>query len=160
MKETAISISDTSYLLSIKTFSELTNRELYAIMKLRQEIFIVEQDCPYLDADGVDLTSHHLSLYHDNNLIAYTRIVKPEVTYKNYSSIGRVVTHVDHRINKIGTYIMQQSIEECRRLHPVHDIKISSQCYIKGFYNKLGFEEIGDEYLEDNIPHIAMVYKV
>lgn len=158
MKETVINISDKSCRLITQSFDELTAEALYAIMRLRQEIFIVEQDCPYLDADGVDLSSHHISIYHNDALIAYTRIVPPAIAYPEHSSIGRVVTRTDQRISGIGTHLMQHSIDECLQLHPNHNIKISSQCYIKGFYAKLGFVEMGEEYLEDGIPHIAMVY--
>lgn len=127
-------------------------------MSLRQEIFIVEQDCPYLDADGVDLKSHHVTLHVDDILVGHTRIVPPEISYKGYSSIGRVVTHPDYRINGLGTKLMEFSILKTKELYPTHTIKISSQVYIKMFYSQLGFEVVGEEYLEDGIPHIGMVY--
>lgn len=140
------------------SFDELDIHLLYNIMKIRQEIFIVEQDCPYLDADGVDINSHHITLHSSKKLIAYTRIVPPGISYDEYSSIGRVVTDPKYRINGIGTKLMNYSIEKTKALYPIHKIKISSQVYIKQFYANLGFKVVGEEYLEDDIPHIGMVF--
>ena len=144
--------------LDCRPFDELDIHLLYDIMRLRQEIFVVEQDCPYLDADGVDLMSHHVTLLVDNILVGYTRIVPPGISYEAYSSIGRVVTHPDYRISGLGSKLMSHSILKTKQLYPTHTIKISSQVYITQFYAKLGFEVIGEEYLEDGIPHIGMVY--
>jgi len=144
--------------LDCLAFEELDIYILYQIMRLRQEIFVVEQDCPYLDADGVDLKSHHVTLHLDNKLVGYTRIVPPEISYKGHSSIGRVVTHPNYRIHGLGTKLMIYSIAKTKELYPALSIKISSQVYITKFYAQLGFEPTGDEYLEDDIPHIAMIY--
>lgn len=142
-------------------FSELTLDQLYEILRLRQEVFIVEQDCPYLDTDGKDQGSYHVIGVDKNSKIqAYTRLVPPGVSYDGYSSIGRVVTSSAIRGHKQGKPLMQHSISSCQDYWPQHDIKISAQTYILKFYNDLGFIEVGDEYLEDGIPHNAMVRKV
>jgi len=144
-----------------KPFSALNTDELYDMMALRQEIFIVEQDCPYLDADGVDLKCQHVLAYDsEGNLVAYARIVPSGLSYQDYASIGRVVTKHTARGTGLGKKLMQYSINICHQLHPEDTIKISAQVYALGFYSNLGFEKIGNEYLEDDIPHHAMVLTV
>ncbi len=141
-------------------FDELTVDSLYEMLQLRQEIFIVEQDCPYLDADGKDQSSRHvLGRSEKQDLVAYIRIVPPGISYAGYSSIGRVV--VKERIRKTGSgkSLMQYGIQKCKELYPDTPIKISAQCYLLKFYSDLGFKAIGEEYLEDDIPHQAMVLK-
>ncbi|MEM9546966.1 MAG: GNAT family N-acetyltransferase [Bacteroidota bacterium] len=139
-------------------FNQLTTNQLYEIMRLRQEVFIVEQDCPYLDADGKDQRSYHvLGNDQTQSLQAYTRLVPPGISYSAYSSIGRVVTSAQVRGKKCGKPLMQFSIDWCKKLWPQSSIKISAQTYILKFYNDLGFTEVGETYLEDNIPHIAMI---
>jgi len=145
----------------LKSFDQLSLKELYEIMVLRQEVFVVEQDCPYLDADGKDYESHHLSAYNQEGvLVAYTRLVPEGISYKGYSSIGRVVNKATHRKLGIGKEIMIKSIAACKALFPDYPIKISAQCYLLGFYGSLGFEEVGEEYLEDDIPHKAMIMSI
>lgn len=142
-------------------FHQLSLDQLYAIMKLRQEVFIVEQNCPYLDTDGNDQESYHvMGLDKNGKLQAYTRLVPPGVSYQNYSSIGRVTTSSEIRGQKQGKPLMQFSIDWNMRLWPDEPIKISAQSYIVKFYNDLGFFENGAEYLEDGIPHISMIRKV
>lgn len=139
-------------------FYDLSHDQLYDLMRLRQEVFIVEQNCPYLDNDGKDQEAYHvLGLDDSGKIQACTRLVPPELSYPNYSSIGRVTTSAELRGKRQGTPLMQYSIERCFALWPSHSIKISAQTYIVKFYNSLGFEETGTEYLEDNIPHIAMI---
>lgn len=141
-------------------FYELSLDQLYELLRLRQEVFIVEQDCPYLDTDDKDQISYHvLGLDKNGKLQAYTRIVPQGISYKDYTSIGRVITSSIIRGKNQGKPLMQYSIERCLDLWPDQSIKISAQTYIVRFYNSLGFEEIGEEYLEDNIPHIAMIRK-
>ena len=141
-------------------FEELSLDQLYTILQLRQEVFIVEQDCPYLDADGKDQGSYHvLGIDQKNRLQAYTRLVPPGISYDRYVSIGRVVTSSEIRGKGQGIPLMNYSIEQCQNLWPNHQIKISAQVYIVKFYESLGFEVVGEEYLEDDIPHIAMVLK-
>ena len=140
------------------SFQELNLSQLYDIMVLRQEVFVVEQDCPYLDADDKDQESYHvLGLDKNNKLQAYTRLVPPGLSYNGYSSIGRVITSSALRGMKQGVPLMQFSIENNIKYWPTYDIKISAQVYIIKFYNSLGFQQVGEEYLEDNIPHIAMI---
>lgn len=133
-------------------------QQLYAVMKIRQEVFVVEQDCPYLDADDKDQEALHvLGIDENGELQAYTRLIPMGISYPNYTSIGRVITSLRIRGKKQGVPLMQFSIDECLKAWPGHSIKISAQTYIVKFYNSLGFQETGDEYLEDGIPHIAMV---
>jgi len=140
-------------------FAKLSLDQLYAIMKIRQEVFVVEQNCPYLDADGKDQQSHHLMIFMGKELAAYTRLVPPGISYKQYSSIGRVVNGSSFRGQGIGKKLMERSIEECQRIFPNHSIKISAQCYLEKFYKELGFEDLGSRYDEDGIPHMSMIYK-
>lgn len=140
------------------SFSKLSLQQLYDMMVLRQIVFVVEQDCPYLDADGKDQVSHHLLGYdQDNELVAYTRIVPPNVSYKNYASIGRVVNAKKVRGQGTGQLLMKNSIQETKKLFPTASIKISAQSYLLQFYTNLGFQPVGEEYLEDGIPHTAMI---
>lgn len=145
---------------SCKTFEELTTEELYAILKLRQDVFIIEQDCIYPDADGIDLDSHHIMCFDNNrNLMAYLRLIAPGKVHEKYSSIGRVVSSQKARGKGYGKSIMEFAILQSKALYPSHDIKISAQTYVIPFYKALGFEEVGEAYLEDNIPHKSMICK-
>ena len=142
-------------------FYQLNLDEIYAIMALRQEVFVVEQNCPYLDADGSDQEAWHLmGLNKDGKLIAYTRLLPQGVSYEKYAAIGRVVTSPSVRGQGAGKKIMKASIEWMEKLFPNQPVKISAQLYLLKFYNELGFQEIGEEYLEDDIPHIAMLYQM
>ncbi len=139
-------------------FNQLNPRELYAIMALRQEVFVVEQNCPYLDADGKDLAAWHLMGFDsENNLIAYTRLLPEGVSYEGYTSIGRVVSSPAVRGAGAGREVMQRSIDMCRHLFGPLAIKIGAQTYLLRFYESLGFQSTGEEYLEDGIPHTKMI---
>jgi ElaA protein len=161
-------------------FSELTTYELYSIMALRQEVFVVEQNCPYLDADGKDLEGFHLLGYADlpekgeslrgtkqsgssaddfSGLLAYTRLLPKGVAYDNYASIGRVINAPKVRRRGVGKVLMEESIRQMARLFPNDTVKIGAQSYLLNFYGDLGFISTGDEYLEDDIPHTAMILK-
>lgn len=143
-----------------KTFQELSNEELYASMVLRQEVFVLEQNCPYLDADGKDQDAWHLLGFDTKgSLIAYLRILPKGISYENYPSIGRVVTSQSIRRNGAGKALMLRALEETDRLFPGEALKISAQVYLLRFYSDLGFQAVGEEYLEDGIPHIAMIRK-
>lgn len=142
--------------IQTKQFSELTTQELYDMLQLRSEVFVVEQDCVYQDIDGKDQKALHVLGYKHKNLVAYTRLFKPGLYFKE-ASIGRVVVAKNERQHKYGYHIMDASIEAIKNNFNETVIKISAQCYLKKFYNNLGFEAVGDEYLEDGIPHIAMV---
>ena len=148
-----------------KHFADLTVYELYDIMALRQEIFVIEQNCPYLDADGKDLKGWHLmgrQISDDNTegvLVVYTRLLPKGVSYDDYASIGRVVSSASVRGSGAGKILMQQSIEMMEKLYPNQPVKIGAQTYLLKFYESLGFESTGEEYLEDDIPHTSMILK-
>jgi ElaA protein len=143
----------------LKKFDDLLPFELYAIMQLRNEVFVVEQNCVYQDADDKDIQSHHLCGWSNDTLVAYSRILPIGLAYEKYSSIGRVVSSPKYRGAGIGKELVTVSITHTKSLHPNSDIKIGAQLYLKKFYESFGFEQIGDEYLEDNIPHIPMLLK-
>lgn len=140
----------------LKRFDELTPYQLYAILQLRNEVFVVEQNCVFQDADDKDQSSWHLMGFDENKLVAYTRLVPPGVAYEE-PSIGRVVTSPLVRRFGAGRQLMQQSIDSVYNLFGHAPIKIGAQLYLKKFYESFGFEQAGEEYLEDNIPHIYMI---
>lgn len=140
-----------------KKFEDLTVAELYCIMKLRSEVFVVEQNCVYLDADGRDSASHHFCGWLHNQLVAYCRILPPGLAYPQ-ASIGRVLTNIAHRKDGYGIILMQKAIKKTYELFDVTEIKIGAQQYLLQFYGNLGFVQTGEPYLEDNIPHIAMLH--
>ncbi len=141
----------------LSSFEELSNKELYEILKLRSEVFVVEQNCVYLDADGLDYVSFHFCGYVNNELQAYVRLLPPGVSYIN-ASIGRVLTKQTARRNGSGIQLMEKAIEYCLKLFSVKEIDISAQVYLIKFYSELGFKTLGETYLEDDIPHIKMRY--
>jgi len=143
---------------TIKKFDELTLDELYNILQLRNEVFIVEQNCVYKDPDGKDQSAWHLMAIEDDKLIAYTRILPPGVSYNN-PAIGRVVTSTSKRRSGLGRELMKRSIEACEKLFGKISITLSAQVYLEDFYKSLGFIVVGEEYLEDGIPHIKMSRK-
>ncbi len=138
-----------------KTFDELSPHELYAILQLRNEVFIVEQHCPYQDMDNKDLYCHHLMCWNEKKLVAYTRLVPPEISYAE-SSIGRVVSSPSARRTGIGKILMSKSIELLKALYPGVCIKIGAQLYLKEFYESFSFKQSSETYIEDGIPHIEM----
>lgn len=141
-----------------KPFYELTAPQLYSIMALRQEVFVVEQNCAYLDADGKDLKGYHLTGYDDNGkLVAYARLLPKGVSYDNFVSIGRIVTSPSIRGTGAGQQLMKEAINSMESLFPGENIKIGGQSYLRNFYESFGFVVSGDEYLEDDIPHLPMV---
>lgn len=143
---------------SIKTFSELTLTELYQILQLRAEVFVVEQNCVYQDIDGKDQKALHLFLVKNDAIIAYTRIFKPGDYFKN-ASIGRVVVKDKERKFKYGHQLMISSIQAIKEHFNEDTIIISAQKYLKKFYETHQFIQQGEEYLEDGIPHIKMKRK-
>lgn len=141
-----------------KPFYELTAPQLYSIMALRQEVFVVEQNCPYLDADGKDLKGYHLTGYDDDGkLVAYARLLPKGVSYENFVSIGRIATSPSIRGTGAGQQLMKECLSSMDLLFPGESIKISGQSYLRNFYESFGFVVSGDEYLEDDIPHLPMV---
>lgn len=141
-----------------KSFAALTPDELYAILQLRNEVFIVEQNCPYQDCDNIDLPSLHFMGWQQNKLIAYTRLIPSGISYPE-TSIGRVVTSPTVRRTKIGKELMERSISKLHELFGDQPIKIGAQLYLKKFYESFGFLQCSEVYLEDGIEHIKMLRK-
>jgi len=140
----------------VKKFSELTTTELYKILQLRSEVFVVEQDCIYQDLDFKDQKSLHILGVKDNSIVAYTRIFKPGDYFDN-ASIGRVVVASLERKNNYGHEVMKASIQAIKDYFKVDKITISAQVYLKKFYESHQFKQVGVSYLEDGIPHIEML---
>lgn len=146
---------------TIKHFDDLAVHELHEIMALRQMVFIVEQQCPYLDADFKDLLSHHLYLRDGKGkMVAYSRLVPEGVSYPDHVSIGRVVVHPEIRRTGAGRDLMAESVKACVRCFGVKPIKISAQSYLHDFYASFGFKQVSEPYMEDDIPHIAMILSI
>jgi ElaA protein len=142
-----------------KHFNDLSAAELYTIMRVRSEVFVVEQNCVYLDADNKDLKCYHLCGYAGNELAAYSRLVPANISYKGLISIGRVLTSPAFRRAGAGKALMQKAIDETYRVFGQQSIKIGAQLYLKSFYNSFGFEQCSEVYDEDGIPHIEMLKK-
>ncbi|WP_232324709.1 GNAT family N-acetyltransferase [Pedobacter cryoconitis] len=142
-----------------KPFDSLTVKELYAILKLRSEIFVVEQNCVFLDTDGKDLSCQHLMLYQNKELMAYARIVPAALSFTE-PSIGRIVSSHAARGKGFGKELVSLAISNCLRLYGNKPIKIGAQLYLKSFYESFGFVMQGEEYLEDDILHIEMIRPV
>ena len=140
-----------------KTFNELNANELYALLRLRSEVFVVEQNCIFLDMDNNDQKAYHTIGFIGEEVVATTRLFDKNIMYDGYQSIGRVVGSPRHRGLGIGKALMQYSIQECERLFGKGPIKIGAQLYLKKFYNEQGFEQSDDVYLEDEIDHIPMI---
>ena len=156
-----------------KRFEQLTTAELYAILKARQDVFIIEQTCLYKDIDGLDSQCLHLFCTEESNhsilniknkteastsvinILAYSRIIPPNIQY-NEASIGRVLTTIDGRQRGLGKTLISKAIEEIHQAFPAQPIKISAQYYLLTFYQSFGFEQISDIYLDDDIEHIDM----
>jgi ElaA protein len=140
-------------------FDELSPTELYAAMDLRQRVFVVEQNCAYLDADGVDTRSHHLFGWRESNgrrrLVAYARLIPPKIRYAE-ASVGRVVTHPDVRGTGAGRELMHEAIRRVAELGWGREIRIAAQMYLERFYEGFGFKRVTEPYLEDDIWHVDM----
>lgn len=139
-----------------KWFDDLGPHELYSILKLRNEVFVVEQNCVFQDADDKDPRCYHLMGMVRNHLAAYARLVPAGVSYKNIS-IGRIVTSPDYRSMGAGKALMKEAISQCKALYNEQTIKIGAQLYLKNFYESFGFKQTSDVYDEDGIPHIEMI---
>ena len=142
--------------IKIKRFKELSAQELYNLLQLRSEVFVVEQDCVYQDLDGKDQKALHIIGYKNEIIVAYTRVFKPGDYFKE-ASIGRVVVKQNERQHKYGFVIMEASIKGIKDYYNETAIRISAQTYLRRFYGNLEFKEVGEEYLEDGIPHINMI---
>ena len=140
-----------------KTFSELDTEELYQILRLRSEVFVVEQNCVYQDIDNKDQNAIHLYFKENDQIVAYTRIFKAGDYYEN-PCIGRVVVSKKNRGNDLGKKIMIDSMEYIKQNIKGEKIELSAQKYLDKFYKDLGFYKIGEDYLEDGIPHQRMIF--
>jgi len=142
----------------IKKFSELSTEEIYNILKLRSEVFVVEQNCVYQDIDEKDKKATHLFIEKNNEIIAYTRIFKKGDYYEENPSIGRVVVSKKERGKKLGKEIMLNSIKFIKKELEGRKIELSAQKYLDKFYKDLDFYSEGEDYLEDGIPHQRMFF--
>ncbi len=140
----------------IKEFKELTTSELYEILQLRSEVFVVEQDCVYQDLDGKDQKALHVIGIKEGEIIAYTRLFNSG-QYFDTPSIGRVVVKDTERKYGYGHHLIKTSIQAIVDNYSESKITISAQTYLKKFYESHGFIKVGEEYLEDGIPHIKMI---
>ena len=142
--------------ITIKAFDELSTDELYALLRLRAEIFVVEQTCPYQDLDGKDQGALHVCLYDGSRLVAYLRVLARGVRYPEVC-ISRVVTAEHGR--GWGRLLMQAGMRAAVERFGADAIRISAQCQAIPFYQKQGFAVVSGEYLEDDIPHVEMLWR-
>lgn len=140
---------------TVKYFEELTNTELYLILKLRQEVFIIEQNCIYPDIDELDFCSLHILAFNGRELVAYCRIIPKGKKYPEFS-IGRVVVSPEKRLSGEGRKLMNFALQHIQRKFQTKKIIITAQYHLKNFYRSLGFKQTSDIYLEDGIEHIQM----
>lgn len=142
-----------------KKFSDLNVESLYQLLRLRSEVFVVEQDCIYQDIDNNDLDATHVyatkTIEPNAQVIAYARVLKPEQKYPN-ASIGRIVTSPNSRGLGLGKVLVERSMKLCKKLYPNYGITISAQKHLEGFYTSFGFFSDSEIYLEDDIPHVRM----
>ncbi|MBS1683582.1 MAG: GNAT family N-acetyltransferase [Bacteroidetes bacterium] len=143
---------------TLKHYRELSLDELYAIMRLRQRVFVLEQCCTFVDCDDLDQQSWHLMCHTDDGtLAAYSRLLPVGLSYPGYASIGRVVSEPALRRAGYGRILMEESIKRCAALFPGAPLKIGAQLYLKKFYESFGFKAVDEVYIEDDIEHIKMV---
>ena len=142
----------------LKKFDELNVEEIYKILKLRIEVFVVEQECAYQDCDGKDQKSYHLFLEDEGRIAAYLRILKRGLSFDEVA-IGRVIVNKDYRGKGLAREMMLKAIKFIEEELNEKEIKIQAQVYLVDFYGSLGFKKISEEYLEDKIPHVDMLYK-
>ena len=143
-----------------KHFDHLSNDQLYELLKLRVDIFVVEQNCAYAELDGKDLApdTHHLLAYKNSQLVAYARLLPAGTSYSE-CSIGRFAVEATWRHQGIGSLLMQKCLEQITMLWPDNDIRVSAQVYLKEFYECFEFSQTSEPYMEDGIPHIEMLKK-
>lgn len=142
-----------------KKYNELTLDEFHNILQLRINVFVVEQNCPYSELDNKDKLAYHLFAFAEekpDEIIAYTRIFKPGDYYKQ-AALGRVVVHADYRKKQLGRILIQETIHKIEQHFNTSTIKIGAQTYLQKFYESFDFKQVGDEYIEDEIPHIHMI---
>jgi ElaA protein len=142
----------------ISSFFELTAEQVYDLMKLRQDVFVIEQNCIYEDFDGYDKKAMHFLIYSEDNLAAYSRIFEPDIKYSNESSIGRIIVSKEYRGGALGKELIKGSIQYCLQEFPNKTIRIEAQAPLKDYYSKLGFRPDSEIYQVDDIDHIQMIY--
>jgi ElaA protein len=142
----------------LKKFNELSGEEVYKLLRLRSEVFVVEQQCIYLDPDGKDFKAYHLYLEDGGEIVACTRIFPKGIAYSE-ASIGRVIVKKDYRGRELAKDMLSKAMEYLEEVLKESVIKIQAQAYLFDFYRGFGFEAISEEYLEDGIPHIDMICK-
>lgn len=143
---------------NLKKFKELDSEEMYKILRLRSEVFVIEQDCIYEDCDGKDEKVYHLYLKDNSEVVAYLRILPRNISYEEMS-IGRVVVKKSYRGQSIASEMVKRAIQFIEKELDETEIRISAQAHLINFYGSFGFKQVSDEYLEDGIPHIEMLYK-
>lgn len=147
-------MADTSWVW--KQFEQLAPAELYAVLRLRAEVFVVEQNCAYLDMDNRDQRCRHLLGWQNDQLVAYLRLLPPALMYDE-PSIGRVINSLSVRGTGVGRSLFAEGVREAERLYPGRTIRIGAQRYLERFYGGFGFAPDGEPYIEDGIPHIQMI---
>ncbi|MEZ4923366.1 MAG: GNAT family N-acetyltransferase [Crocinitomicaceae bacterium] len=145
--------------IQIRHYSEVTKDELYDLLSLRVEVFVIEQNCPYQDLDGLDKDAFHLIVVDEGKIIGTLRILKSGIVYPEVA-IGRVVSHPGHRDKQLGYLMMQKAMQFIEEELNEESIRLSAQTHLCQFYEKCGFSSTGKEYLEDGIPHTEMLYSL
>ena len=148
-------MSDTRYSVEIKDMGGFSAHELYALLKLRVDVFVVEQNCPYPELDGKDDQALHLMLKSGEEIIAAARIFPTHD--EKPAKIGRVVVSPDHRGERLGDALMREALNACAERFPGAPVFLSAQSHLQKFYGSFGFKPVSDEYLEDGIPHVDML---
>jgi ElaA protein len=148
-------ITSQPYTVDVRRLNEFSAIELYAMLKLRVDVFVVEQECPYPELDGNDVNCLHLRLMDGNELLACARLWRP--SNEVLPRIGRVAVSPDHRGKKLGEALMREAIIACEREYPGEAIEISAQSHLQRFYGSLDFTATSEEYVEDGIPHVDMI---
>lgn len=148
-------ITSQPYTVDVRRLNEFSAIELYAVLKLRVDVFVVEQECPYPELDGNDINCLHLRLMDGDELLACARLWRP--SNEVLPRIGRVAVSPDHRGKKLGEALMREAIIACEREYPGEAIEISAQSHLQRFYGSLGFTVTSEEYVEDGIPHVDMI---
>lgn len=146
---------NSGYDVDVRRADAFSAPDLYRLMKLRIDVFVVEQKCPYSDLDGKDLDALHLRLLHKDDLLAAARIFAPSADERE-ARIGRVVVSPEHRGKRLGDAVMREAIALCERSFPGVAIALAAQSHLAGFYASHGFETVSAGYLEDGIPHVDM----
>jgi ElaA protein len=141
---------------SVKKFDDLSALELYKILKLRIEVFMIEQACLYPECDDKDLMAFHLTGYEEDQLVAYLRIL-PEGTSFKEASLGRVIVNNQYRQKGVGNLLLEQGLTKGKEILGVNSFRISAQNHLRDFYAQFGFQPCSEVYLEDNIPHVEML---